>query len=35
MKLPEFIEKMATTVISKIFLRAKQFIEKITINNTI
>ena len=35
MKLPEFIEKLATTVISKIFLRAKQFIEKITINNTI
>jgi hypothetical protein len=34
MNLPEFIEKMATTVISKIFLRTKQFIEKITINNT-
>jgi len=34
MHLPEFIEKMATTVISKIFLRTKQFIEKITINNT-
>lgn len=35
MKFPEFIEKLATTVISKIFLRAKQFIEKIAINNTI
>jgi len=35
MKLPEFVEKLATTVISKIFLRAKQFIEKITINNTV
>jgi hypothetical protein len=34
MNLPEFIEKLATTVISKIFLRAKQFIEKITVNNT-
>jgi hypothetical protein len=34
MHLPEFIEKLATTVISKIFLRTKQFIEKITINNT-
>jgi hypothetical protein len=34
MNLPEFIEKLATTVISKIFLRTKQFIEKITINNT-
>ena len=33
MNSPEFIEKMATTVISKIFLRAKQFIEKITVNN--
>jgi hypothetical protein len=33
MNSPEFIEKMATNVISKIFLRAKQFIEKITINN--
>ena len=33
-KLPEFIEKLATTIISKIFLRTKQFIEKITINNT-
>lgn len=35
MHLPDFIEKMATTVISKIFLRTKQFIEKIAINNTI
>ncbi|NDA90438.1 MAG: hypothetical protein EBY20_05985 [Alphaproteobacteria bacterium] len=34
MQLPEFIEKLATTVISKIFLRTKQFIEKIAINNT-
>lgn len=33
-KLPEFIEKLATTIVSKIFLRTKQFIEKLTINNT-
>lgn len=31
--LPEFIEKLASTIISKIFLRTKQFIEKIYINN--
>lgn len=35
MNLPDFIEKLATTIISKIFLRTKQFIEKIVINNTI
>jgi hypothetical protein len=29
MELPEFVEKLATTIISKIFLRTKQFIEKI------
>lgn len=28
---PEFVEKMATTIIGKIFLRSKQFIEKINI----
>jgi len=28
-ELPEFIEKMSTNIISKIFLRIKQFIEKI------
>jgi hypothetical protein len=28
---PDFMEKMATTIISKIFLRTKQFIEKINI----
>lgn len=28
---PEFMEKMSTTIISKIFLRSKQFIEKINI----
>jgi len=28
-ELPEFIEKMSTNIISKIFLRKKQFIEKI------
>lgn len=32
--LPEFIEKLASTIISKIFLRTKQFIEKIYINST-
>jgi hypothetical protein len=32
-ELPEFIEKMGTTIISKIFLRTKQFIEKIDVNN--
>ena len=26
--LPEFVEKLATTIISKVFLRTKQFIEK-------
>jgi hypothetical protein len=31
MELPEFIERLATTIISKIFLRIKQFIEKILI----
>lgn len=29
MELPEFVEKLATTIVSKIFLRTKQFIEKI------
>jgi len=29
MDLPEFVEKLATTIVSKIFLRTKQFIEKI------
>ena len=31
MELPEFVEKLATTIVSKIFLRTKQFIEKINI----
>ena len=31
--LPEFIEKLASTIISKIFLRTKQFIEKVYINS--
>jgi len=29
MELPEFVEKLATTIVGKIFLRTKQFIEKI------
>jgi len=32
MGLPEFVEKLATTIIGKIFLRCKQFIEKINNN---
>ena len=31
-ELPDFIEKLATTIIIKIFLRTKQFIEKMCVN---
>ena len=30
---PEFLERLATNIISKIFLRTKQFIEKVNITN--
>ena len=35
LNLPEFIEKMATTIMSKILLRTKQFIEKLSFINTV